>query len=157
VHVRREHRAGDVGTGRNGVGGPGGAVAGRVLVPGDLVVVDGGGQGVGVAVPVHVRRIRRKGAVGGGGDCVRGPGAAVARRVLVPVLLAPGLGICPYAALSGPVHVRREHRAGPVGTGGDGVRRPGAAVACRVLVPGDLVVVGGGRQHVGVAVAVHVR
>src|SRR5436309_56758 len=74
--------AGDVGG--DGVRRPGGAVAGGVLVPGDLVVVEGGGEDVEIAVAVDVGDHHRARAVGACGDGMYGPRRAIAGGVLVP-------------------------------------------------------------------------
>ena len=136
--------------------GPGAAVAGRVLPPHD-VVGTGRAQHVQVAVAVHVGRIHGSRALEESIHGMFGPGAAVAGRVLPPRDVLGNGGRAQDVHIAVAVHVGRIHGIRAVELGVHGVFDPGAAVAGRVLPPGDLIAIAGRTQHVQVAVAVHVR
>src|SRR5262249_47284566 len=157
VHVRCRHRLGPEGGGADGAQGEGGDRRAVVLVPGDLVIGERGGQHVGVAIPVHVRRRHRLGPVGGGADGVQREGRDGGAVILVPGDLVVVVGSGQHVGVAVAVHVRRTHRACSGGTGGDGAQGEAGRSGPVVLVPGNLVVAERGGQDVEVAVAIQIR
>ncbi len=130
---------------------------------GDLIVETGeqgqprarafrGGGDVRAAVPIDVAGEELS-------DLLQGDLCTEAERpaalVAVPIGRS-GLGTGHDVELAVPVDVGRHDRRGSRGHGDD-LCRAEVALAVQVLVPGDLVVARGGREHVRVAIAVEVR
>src|SRR5262245_60487486 len=107
----------------------------------------------------QVRRHHRVGLISSSRDdnFLGKAGAAVRRVIAIPgdLVLVEGGRQDVYVAVA--VQVRRRHRLGPVGGGADGAQGEGGDGRPVVLVPGDLVVEGGGGQDVEVAIPVQVR
>ena len=157
VQVFGQHRPGSIGAGRDDALGPEGTQPVGVLVPGEPVVAVGRREDVSISVAVEVFRVDRLRAVGPRRDDPLRAEAPQPIRVLVPGDLVVQLRGGEDVLVSIPVQVGREHRAGPGGGQGDGLLVPEGAEAVEVLVPGDLAVGGGRREHVLVPIPVEVR
>ena len=137
-------------------GGPARVRSTIVFIPGNGAVVCRGRDNVEVAIHVQVGHMDIPGIVRIGINIGRGPA-----RVRRPIVLVPGDGVVKGRGrddveVAIPVHVGHMDIEGAIRAGGDIGGGPARVRRPVVLVPGDGVVKGRGRDDVKIAIPVHV-
>ena len=141
---------GDVG------GGPARIGRSVVFIPGNGVIVMGGRDNIQVAIAIHISNVHVIGTISARGD-ISGTPAWIG----CAVIFVPGDGVVVYGGRNNvevaiAVHVGDVDILSTVGIGCDISGTP-AGIGCPIiLVPGNGVIVMGGRDNIQVAITIHI-